>query len=129
MKAGTAQKVVLNLISTRHHAAAWPGLSRHDGEHADDQCQAEAPRRGHGGANRAAAIRRSGRTLASSRPREISRWQPSGVGLDRVEAEGILKNCDGNLRRVFADLTKDRRSERAEPKEAAARKQGGAVEP
>jgi N-acetylmuramic acid 6-phosphate etherase len=48
------------------------------------------------------------------------------LGVDRVDAETILKNCDGNLRRVFAELTKDRDRH---PKEAAARKQGGAVEP
>jgi N-acetylmuramic acid 6-phosphate etherase len=48
------------------------------------------------------------------------------LGVDRVDAETILKNCDGNLRRVFAELAKDRDRH---PKGAAARKQGGAVEP
>jgi N-acetylmuramic acid 6-phosphate etherase len=48
------------------------------------------------------------------------------LGVDRVDAETILKNCDGSLRRVFAELAKDPDQH---PKEAAARKQGGAVEP
>jgi N-acetylmuramic acid 6-phosphate etherase len=39
--------------------------------------------------------------------------------------ETILRNCDGNLRRVFAELAKDRDRH---PKGAVARKQGGAVE-
>jgi N-acetylmuramic acid 6-phosphate etherase len=48
------------------------------------------------------------------------------LGVDRVEAETILKNCGGNLRRVFAELAKDR--DRC-PREAAARKQDGAAKP
>ncbi len=52
------------------------------------------------------------------------------LGVDRVDAETILKNCDGNLRRVFAELAGDRDRH---PKEAAAgaaaRKQDRAVEP
>src|SRR5258705_13184854 len=47
------------------------------------------------------------------------------LGVDRVDAETILKNCDGNLRRVFAELA---RNHDQHPKEAA-RKQGGAIEP
>jgi N-acetylmuramic acid 6-phosphate etherase len=46
------------------------------------------------------------------------------LGLDRVDAESILKNCDGNLRHVFAELINDR--DRS-PKRTPARKQGGAV--
>jgi N-acetylmuramic acid 6-phosphate etherase len=46
-------------------------------------------------------------------------------GLDRVDAETILKNCDGKLRHVFTELTKDRDRH---PKGTPARKQGGAVE-
>jgi hypothetical protein len=42
-----------------HHAAARQGLSRHDGEHAGEQRQAEAARRSHGCSNRTL------RTLAS----------------------------------------------------------------
>jgi len=56
------------------------------------------------------------------------------LGVDKVDAEAVLKNCDGNLRRVFAELAKDRDKnhdkDRDRPaKSAAARKQGGAVEP
>jgi N-acetylmuramic acid 6-phosphate etherase len=48
------------------------------------------------------------------------------LGVDRLDAETLLKNCDGNLRRVFAELARDRDRY---PKGAVARKQGGAVEP
>jgi N-acetylmuramic acid 6-phosphate etherase len=48
------------------------------------------------------------------------------LGVDRVDAETILKNCDGNLRRVFAELAGDRDRH---TKGAAPRKPGGAVEP
>jgi N-acetylmuramic acid 6-phosphate etherase len=52
------------------------------------------------------------------------------LGVDRGDARTLLKNCDGNLRRVFAELAKDRDSHRdRHPKGAAPRKQGGAVEP
>jgi N-acetylmuramic acid 6-phosphate etherase len=48
------------------------------------------------------------------------------LGVEKVQAESILKKCDGNLRRVFAELAKDR----DEPHKAGApRRQGGAVEP
>ncbi|MGY3621366.1 N-acetylmuramic acid 6-phosphate (MurNAc-6-P) etherase [Bradyrhizobium sp. USDA 10063] len=52
------------------------------------------------------------------------------LGVDRADAETILKNCDGNLRRVFAELAKDLvKDHDRHPKEATGRKQGGAVEP
>jgi N-acetylmuramic acid 6-phosphate etherase len=52
------------------------------------------------------------------------------LGVDRADAETILKDGDGNLRRVFAELARDRDSHRdRHPKGAAPRKQGGAVEP
>ncbi|MET4332177.1 N-acetylmuramic acid 6-phosphate (MurNAc-6-P) etherase, partial [Bradyrhizobium sp. i1.15.2] len=51
------------------------------------------------------------------------------LGVDRVDAETILKNCDGNLRRVFAELAGDRDSHPDRHPKEAARKQGGAREP
>jgi N-acetylmuramic acid 6-phosphate etherase len=48
------------------------------------------------------------------------------LGVARPDAETILKNCDGNLRRAFAELAIDRDRH---PKAAPARPQGGAVKP
>jgi len=48
------------------------------------------------------------------------------LGVERTEAESILKKCDGNLRRVFAGLSRDGNRK---PRETAAPKQGGVVEP
>jgi len=79
--------------------------------------------------------------IARCDPSHAARWleQAEGdikmagllaLGVDRVDAETILKNCDGNLRRVFAELARHREQHRdRHPKGAAARKQGGAVEP
>jgi N-acetylmuramic acid 6-phosphate etherase len=75
--------------------------------------------------------------IAHCDPSHAARWleQAEGdiktagllaLGVDRVDAETVLRNCDGNLRRVFAELTKD---PDRHPKGPAARKQGGAVEP
>jgi N-acetylmuramic acid 6-phosphate etherase len=55
------------------------------------------------------------------------------LGLDRADVETILKEGDGNLRRIFAELARDRDSDRdlhreRHSKEAAGRKQGGAME-
>ena len=47
------------------------------------------------------------------------------LGVDKARADTVLKKCDGNLRRVFAELSRDG-DERSE--ETAARKQGGAIE-
>jgi N-acetylmuramic acid 6-phosphate etherase len=48
------------------------------------------------------------------------------LGIDKVRTEAVLKKCDGNLRRVFAELS---RAGDARPGETAARKHGGVVEP
>src|SRR5260370_32967625 len=75
--------------------------------------------------------------IAHCDPSHAARWleQAEGdiktagllaLGVDRIDAETILKNCDGNLRRVFAKLARDRDRH---PKGAAARKQGQAVGP
>ena len=129
MKAGTAQKVVLNLISS--------GIMLRLGRVYRGMMVNMQPTN--------AKLKRRAEAMVA----QIARCDPShaahslelaegdiktagllALGVDRVDAETILKNCDGNLRRVFAELTKDRDSDRdRHPKEAAARKQGGAVEP
>ena len=60
------------------HAAVRAGLSRHDGEHAADQCQAEAARRGHGCPDR--ALRSiAGGTLARAGGGRHQDGSPSGA--------------------------------------------------
>ena len=49
-----------------------------------------------------------------------------GGGRDKAEAETVLKRYDGNLRRVFAELSKDHAQQL---KAAVARRQAGAVKP
>jgi N-acetylmuramic acid 6-phosphate etherase len=48
------------------------------------------------------------------------------VGANKAEAETILRQCDGNLRRVFAELAKEKNQP---AKTASVRKRGWAVEP
>jgi N-acetylmuramic acid 6-phosphate etherase len=48
------------------------------------------------------------------------------LGINKPDAESILKQCDGNLRRVFAELAKER-DRPAKPD--SKRKQGGAATP
>ena len=129
MKAGTAQKVVLNLISS--------GIMLRLGRVYRGMMVNMQPTN--------AKLKRRAEAMvaqiAHCDPSHAARWleQAKGdiktagllaLGLDRVDAETILKNCDGNLRRVLAELAKDPylHPDR-HPKEAAARKQGGAVEP
>jgi N-acetylmuramic acid 6-phosphate etherase len=47
------------------------------------------------------------------------------LGLDKAQAETVLKECDGNLRRVFAELSKDQ----AQQLKAAVARRHGAVKP
>src|SRR5690348_7177166 len=129
MKAGTAQKVVLNLISS--------GIMLRLGRVYRGMMVNMPPTN--------AKLRRRAEAMVA----EIAHCDPShaassleqadgdiktavllALGVDKVEAETVLRNCDGNLRRVFAALAKERDKERdRHPKSAAARKQGGAVEP
>jgi len=106
MKAGTAQKIVLNLISSgimlrlgrvyrgmmvnmqptnaklkRRAEAMVAQIARSDLPHA-----AHALERAEGDIKTAVLL---------------------ALGVDRVDAEAILKDCDGNLRRVFAELAED----------------------
>jgi N-acetylmuramic acid 6-phosphate etherase len=129
MKAGTAQKVVLNLISS--------GIMLRLGRVYRGMMVNMQPTN--------AKLKRRAEAMvaqiAHCDPSLAARWleQAEGdiktasllaLGVDSVDAETILKNCDGNLRRVFAELAKDRDLHRdRHPKGAAARKHGGAVEP
>src|SRR5437762_6226343 len=123
MKAGTAQKVVLNLISS--------GIMLRLGRVYRGMMVNMQPTN--------AKLKRRAEAMvaqiAHCDPSHAARWleQAEGdikmagllaLGVDRVDAETILKNCDGNLRRVFAELAKNRDQNRdRHPKGAAARKQ------
>lgn len=125
MKAGTAQKVVLNLISSgimvrlgrvyrgmmvnmlatnaklkRRAEAMVAQISRCDPSHA-------------------------ARALAQAEG-DIKMAVLLASGFDKEDAETMLKDCEGNLRRVFAELARDIESER-QPKEAAAQDRSGAT--
>src|SRR3954447_5686119 len=125
MKAGTAQKVVLNLISS--------GIMLRLGRVYRGMMVNMAPTN--------AKLKRRAEAMVA----QIAQCDPTqaagsldqadgdiktavllALGVDSVDAETILENCDGNLRRVFAELARDRERH---PKGSEARKQGGAVEP
>jgi N-acetylmuramic acid 6-phosphate etherase len=123
MKAGTAQKVVLNLISS--------GIMLRLGRVYRGMMVNMVPTN--------AKLKRRAEAMvaqiADCDPSQAARAleQAGGdiktagllaLGVDRADAEAILKSCDGNLRRVFAELAGDRARH---PGEAAARKQGGAL--
>jgi N-acetylmuramic acid 6-phosphate etherase len=124
MKAGTAQKIVLNLISS--------GIMLRFGRVFRGMMVNMQP-------TNAKLMRRAEAMVA-----QIAHCDPSqaahaldqaagdvktavllALGIDKARAETVLKKCDGNLRRVFAELSRDG-DER--PGETAARKQGGAIE-
>jgi len=124
MKAGTAQKVVLNLISSGimlRYGRVYRGMMVNM-----QPTNAKLKRR--------AEVMVA--QIADCEPAEAARSleQAEGdiktavllaLGLDRVNADTVLQNCDGNLRRVFAELTADRDRH---SKRTPVRKQGGAVE-
>jgi N-acetylmuramic acid 6-phosphate etherase len=124
MKAGTAQKVVLNLISS----GIMLRLGRvYRGMMVNMQpTNAKLKRRAE------AMVAQIARCDPSQAARALE--QAAGdiktagllaLGLDRAEADIILKSCDGNLRRVFDELAGDRDTN----EEIAAHRQGGAAEP
>jgi len=121
MKAGTAQKVVLNLISS--------GIMLRLGRVYRGMMVNMPPTN--------AKLKRRAEAMVA----EIAHCDPShaasaleqaegdiktavllALGVDKADAEAVLKDCDGNLRRVFAELAKD-------GEKAPAAEQGGAVEP
>jgi len=124
MKAGTAQKIVLNLISSgimlrlgRVYRGMMVNMQPTNAK-LKQRAEAMVAQIAHCDPSLAArALDQSGG--------EIKTAVLVALGVERIEAEGILKNCDGNLRRVFAELARDRQH----PKGVAARNQGGTVEP
>ncbi|WP_407156129.1 N-acetylmuramic acid 6-phosphate etherase [Bradyrhizobium sp. STM 3557] len=129
MKAGTAQKIVLNLISS--------GIMLRLGRVYRGMMVNMLPTN--------AKLKRRAEAMVA----QITRCDPQqaarslelaggdiktavllALGVDRTDAEALLRHSEGNLRRVFAELTKDVHVERDRPsKEAAARGRAGAVEP
>jgi len=124
MKAGTAQKIVLNLIST--------GIMLRLGRVYRGMMVNMAPTN--------AKLRRRAEAMVA----QIAHCDPSqaaraleqaegdiktaallALGLDKAQAEAVLRECDGNLRRVFAELSKDQ----AQQLKAAVARRHGAVKP
>jgi N-acetylmuramic acid 6-phosphate etherase len=127
MKAGTAQKVVLNLISSgimlrlgRVYRGMMVNML---------PTNAKLKRRAE---TMVAQIARCDASHAAGALEEAAGDIKTAVllalGVDRAEAEAVLKDCEGNLRRVFAELARDVHSEQ-HPNAAAPRDQGGAGEP
>jgi len=124
MKAGTAQKIVLNLISTgimlrlgRVYRGMMVNMPPTNAKlkrraeamvaqiaHCDPAQAASALEQAEGDIKTAALL---------------------ALGLDKAQAETVLKECDGNLRRVFAELSKDQ----AQQLKAAVSRRHGAVKP
>lgn len=123
MKAGTAQKIVLNLISS----GIMLRLGRvYRGMMVNMQpTNAKLKRRAEDMVSQIARCdpAQAARSLEQAEG-DIKTAVLLALGLDTVDAETTLKNCDGNLRHVFAELTEDRVRH---PKGTPARKQGGAV--
>jgi len=125
MKAGTAQKIVLNLISSgimlrlgRVYRGMMVNMQPTNAK-LKQRAEAMVAQIAHCDPSLAArALDQSGG--------EIKTAVLVALGVERIEAEGILKKCDGNLRRVFAELSRDGNRK---PRETAAPKQGGVVEP
>jgi N-acetylmuramic acid 6-phosphate etherase len=123
MKAGTAQKIILNLISSGimlRFGRVYRGMMVNM-----QPTNAKLKRRAE------AMVAQIARCDPAQAARSLEQAEGDiktavllALGLDRVDAETILKNCDGNLRHVFAELTKDRDRH---PKRTPARKQGGAI--
>src|SRR5262245_30993843 len=125
MKAGTAQKVVLNLISS----GIMLRLGRvYRGMMVNMQpTNAKLKRRAEAMVAQIAHCDQSQAARALDEAEgEIKTAVLLALGVGKAEAETIMRQCDGNLRRVFAELT---RESDGPCKEAAPRKQGGAVEP
>ncbi len=129
MKAGTAQKVVLNLISSgimlrlgRVYRGMMVNMQPTNAK-LKRRAEAMVAQIAHCDTSHAA------RWLELAEG-DIKTAGLLALGVDRVDAETILKNCDGNLRRVFAELAGDRdRHPKGAVAGAAARKQDRAVEP
>jgi N-acetylmuramic acid 6-phosphate etherase len=129
MKAGTAQKVVLNLISSGimlRLGRVYRGLMVNM-----QPTNAKLKRRAETMVAQIAHCdpTHAARSLEAAEG-DIKTAVLLALGVDRLDAETVLKNCDGNLRRVFAELAKHHDKNRDRPRKGtAATKQGGAVEP
>ena len=119
MKAGTAQKVVLNLISSgimlrlgRVYRGMMVNMPPTNAK-LKRRAEAMVAEIAHcDPAHAASAVERA--------EGDIKTAVLLALGVDKVDAEAVLKDCDGNLRRVFAELAKD-------GEKAAAPTQGGAA--
>jgi N-acetylmuramic acid 6-phosphate etherase len=124
MKAGTAQKVVLNLISS----GIMLRLGRvYRGMMVNMQpTNAKLKRRAEDMVAQIAHCdpAQAARALEEAEG-EIKTAVLLALGAGKAEAETILRQCDGNLRHVFAELAKEKGGRKA----ATPRKQGGVVEP
>ena len=124
MKAGTAQKVVLNLISS----GIMLRLGRvYRGMMVNMQpTNAKLKRRAEDMVAQIAHCDPAQATRAlEEADGDIKTAVLLALGADKAEAETMLRQCDGNLRRVFAEFAR----EKEQPAKAAStRKQGGAVE-
>jgi N-acetylmuramic acid 6-phosphate etherase len=121
MKAGTAQKVVLNLISSGimvRLGRVFRGMMVNM-----QPTNAKLKRRAEAMVAQIAQCdqSRAARSLEQA-DGDIKTAVLLTLGVGRVDAETILQNCDGNLRRVFAELNRDRDRH---PGGTAARKQAG----
>jgi len=106
MKAGTAQKVVLNLISSGimlRLGRVYRGMMVNMAP-----SNAKLKKRAEGMVAQIAQCdgAQAARALEEAEG-EIKTAVLLALGIDKVAAEAMLKRCDGNLRRVFAGLAKD----------------------
>jgi N-acetylmuramic acid 6-phosphate etherase len=125
MKAGTAQKVVLNLISSGimlRFGRVYRGMMVNM-----PPTNAKLKRRAEAIVAQIAHcdLSHAARSLEQA-DGDIKTAVLLTLGVGRVDAETILRNCDGNLRRVFAALVRDRDRN---SKGAAGPKRAGSVEP
>jgi N-acetylmuramic acid 6-phosphate etherase len=124
MKAGTAQKIVLNLISTGimlRLGRVYRGMMVNM-----PPTNAKLKRRAEAMVAQIAHCdpAQAARALEEAEG-DIKTAALLALGLDKAQAEAILKECDGNLRRVFAELSKDQ----AQQLKAAVARRHGAVKP
>jgi N-acetylmuramic acid 6-phosphate etherase len=124
MKAGTAQKIVLNLISTSimlRLGRVYRGMMVNM-----PPTNAKLKRRAEAMVAQIAHCDPSQAAHALEQAEgDIKTAALLALGLDKAQAETVLKECDGNLRRVFAELSKDQ----AQQLKAAVARRHGAVKP
>ncbi len=125
MKAGTAQKVVLNLMSSgimlqlgRVYRGMMVNMQPTNAK-LKRRAEAMVAQIAHCDPSQAA------RSLEQAEG-DIKTAVLLALAIGKADAETTLSRCDGNLRRVLAELAKERDRN---PKAPPARKQGGAVKP